>query len=792
MIHLKKSLFFSFKLIAIFILLLQSLCVSVSTAKEASVTLYITGNIKGALAPCDCPLQPWGGIGRISSFFQNNNSIERNSIIIDAGNSSSRISTGVMDKIQLDLLRTKMNFITQMMSESGYDVFSIGESELQAGIDFLLALEKQHNFNFLLSNMQNNKRKSQFLQIQNQKIGNINIGIVNILSPSAQSLLMQEDFPKLKLLSASNVLKSIFKRNNAELNTLIVVSHLRHKENLQLIKKFPTVNILVETLSNSSQEAHEKVGETLLIKPYELGRQIIAIKLRFSDKRLISSIVDTIQMDKKIIVSSDIDNRLSNFKTYNLQKRKKSIELTFFTPFPPDINRESILEKVVQDFQGTVHFNTLYYLQSNNTVSTAPDSSKNNMGELQRVLCLQSIDRDKSVKYLKCRQEGILGTPWKKCLEKAGISLDALNECIASKIPSLLIKRSHYIKQRYENISSPLIFINKQAYTGRMNPLQIRQAICQELHDSSTFPCNKIPECFSNKDCYREKVVSICSNAGTEEAKCVYYKAVSVPLTVIVPSSSFRSNQRKIIKITRQNFPGIAPKYVSASSKLGLKLLKKYDIKLIPAYIFEPSIKKTYHFDAFKNGFYLQKNKFLFQPARVGSSIIWNRKLKKHNIAVFFRPFSEKAILLLHDLHFFLSRSKIDFHYTYNFICLTNRDGKVVFQDGKMEKEETFRELAILNHYPNFFKRYIFNRFENFDTTYWDDVIIRTGLDPKEIKKIAISKETKKYFWDNLAKIKELPMLFNGDFFLLINNKEIIVPRDESDLEQLLSRLERE
>jgi len=405
-------------------------------------------------------------------------------------------------------------------------------------------------------------------------------------------------------------------------------------------------------------------------------------------------------------------------------------------------------------------------------------------------ICLNKLGPDRTSAFFHCYEQQVAGTPRDKCLDTVGIPLSEVKDCLASHYPTEVLDLNRSDRQKFADRRLPLIVINNTPYNGQLTYFELKRAICQQLTTAPS-ACESLPECLSHSDCFRQGQLSLCENAGTAQARCVYSTPQSVPLTVIIPEPGHFTNQNDIIKLNERNFPGTMVQHVSEATPEGQALIRKYDISLLPAYIFDPAIEEAYHFKTFREGFYRQGDRLLFKPERVGATVFCSRKRVRGRIEIVLSSHSVKAMRILHSLLDIPAqeRAKLDLKLYYIFPETKGQDLPPGFR--KAEMEEDLRQLLIYHDFPQQFHCYIKAWLTNFRTTYWDELCLSCELDPVMIKELATGERGRQLFRNNQADLERLPIRVDHDMLIVLENRELVWPADEFNLKELLTKVTR-
>ncbi|MFH0762636.1 MAG: hypothetical protein V1925_01970 [Candidatus Omnitrophota bacterium] len=256
-----------------------------SVAYAGEITIIYTGDTHAMLYPCNCPIEPDGGIARRVALIKELREKYPACLVLDSGNF---FAGGLLDEYTqntgLDKRRTMINL--KGMEMAGYDAVAVGDAEFNFGKDFLLENIAQAQMPFLSSNI----NLSKFLPSLVKEIDGVKIGIVGLTAPLAAQKAEGLKFidPEIALAAQVNELK----KNGADV--IVLLSNLQTEENLVLIQNIKGIDIVIEG-GDAQGKPFTKIGDAAVVKASRQGRRLG--KLTFSLK----------------------DNKLTDFKSENLR-----------------------------------------------------------------------------------------------------------------------------------------------------------------------------------------------------------------------------------------------------------------------------------------------------------------------------------------------------------------------------------------------------------------------------------------------------------------------------------------
>jgi len=390
--------------------------------------------------------------------------------------------------------------------------------------------------------------------------------------------------------------------------------------------------------------------------------------------------------------------------------------------------------------------------------------------------CVGKIAPDKQLDFVVRMNE--LSGDWKKAAAEFGLDTAAIDQCVAGEAKQLLTS-CFQETETLKVASSPTVIINGGAYNGGINSRDIFDAVCATFTAGDKPPeCASPPETLSRTD---GQAAGSCG--GNQNEPPLPPEAVdNTPFEHLIvwdPNALSTERMDEVLGQTTKIFPGAKVNKIDAGSREGKKLVEKYQITQLPAYIFPASLAKLKNFKMMER--YLKKidDVYLLDPA-IGANIFVSRERQPKTVDIFYSPFSPKAMRVLLDVHDLLTRPEIQaLGVTINLRPFAGIEaGQLTARTGPPELEEMERELAIMKLAPAKIWDYLKARYDNPVSSWWEDYVTRVGLSPAEVKKLAQSETIKQLLMDNsrlaedVSAAEEIVLLFENRELARIEGKE--------------------
>jgi len=379
--------------------------------------------------------------------------------------------------------------------------------------------------------------------------------------------------------------------------------------------------------------------------------------------------------------------------------------------------------------------------------------------------------------FFTCRtQKGM--SLW-DCLDKLGIPRKQIENALDTRGERVLL-RDYYHVQKYKIHASPTLFVDGVKYGGRFSARDIIRYLC--TNETNNALCGELPVCFENSDCNAGVKKGTCADAGTVNAKCVFGDVVNVSLSIIEPDNALFP-RLDLEEDTVSFFPGVSIKHLSYTSEEGKKLLRKYGINVLPAYIFGKSLENAGNFSEFSDGLLPVGDAFLYDYKKIRANYFYRRPGIPRTVNIFISPLSKISYINLRALQEEELRGGIS--VKINYFVTTEPNGEPRTPGGKTGLEEICRQKALLDIAPSLYKRYI--NIRDFASSYWEDAFFKIGVSPERIKKIARGPKGMEYMRAEQEEVKNLGIEEEGAF--LINNRELLIIKNKGRFMKMLSKL---
>jgi hypothetical protein len=274
-----------------------------------------------------------------------------------------------------------------------------------------------------------------------------------------------------------------------------------------------------------------------------------------------------------------------------------------------------------------------------------------------------------------------------------------------------------------------------------------------------------LPQCFSDKDCKKNRKIPVCVNPGKPVAQCQYKEPPPIGLTVINKPDCRTCDTVGVINALKTDLPGLSIDTLEFSGKKAQKLISELALKYIPAYLLDRSVEKDPIFEKLRPNLELRGDFYLLSPRVSIPGNFFGRQKLEDRFDLFLSLQNKDSGELLDTLK--------EFTPEVHFLAVEDNEGFIA-PGGKPEIEEYLRAACVQKYYPGFFYSYISCRAKNQDAPEWNDCL--QDVDLTEVKTCASGPEGENLLRLNIALNLELGII-NGPTYLLDNQEIFSSPK---------------
>ncbi|MFC1594750.1 hypothetical protein ACFL38_05425 [Candidatus Omnitrophota bacterium] len=296
-----------------------------------------------------------------------------------------------------------------------------------------------------------------------------------------------------------------------------------------------------------------------------------------------------------------------------------------------------------------------------------------------------------------------------------------------------------------------------------------------------------VPRCFIDKNCFKAGMVGSCKAPGELDAACSFKEEVAVPLVVVQPESCKTCNSHRAVSFLRQRIPSIKVSYVTDDEKQAQALLKKFNVRMLPAFFLEKTIEQHSSYKFLTSHKAIKEkldNYYWVSPSLVGATYVLGRKFQEDKLDLFINLHHEQAQHTLQITKQLLDSSGSSIDFDLHFLAFEDDETHLfTSRFGTEEVEEAQQALCVMKAYPQQWWDYVFCRLDSLKGNETKDCFAAVGVEQRPVEQCVQSDEADDLLRNNIKLVDELELTY-GPLFLL-NNQEIFGVVKQTTIKEL-------
>ncbi|HAJ78520.1 MAG TPA: hypothetical protein DCO75_02010 [Fibrobacteres bacterium] len=741
-----------------------------ATENNDSVTIIASGETHAMLLPCDCPVNPGGGLAK-RAYLINKKRDSGSVLLLDAGGFAGG---GMYDSYTEGRVKDSLRTLSAMraMALMNYDAVAIGDDDLAFGAKWLALAGQRCGLPIVSANCMNIDNTYVGVPYLLVKKGKLTFAITGLttqerFSSQADSAVITQPFRALRKIWPQMVKKS---------DCRIVLSHLGEEMSRMLPDSFPGCNVVINGHRKNMTEASATVNNALLMQFGFAGKNLswahigphidnffnvktgwIPVTPDIPDD---SAILKIVQPEEKTVIPSGVaDLYIMSKCPYGLKALRE---------FTESMVSFSGLEWHVWFIGSIDHDNSLSSLHG-----------KNEMTDETYWLAVQNLYPQQWFWFLKARSVSN-DVPVDTIITRMGLNLDRIKDWVDRKGKAEL--SIHYDRSMHLGITaSPTLLLNNAPYDIEMSKPRISKTLCGQFGRISTY-CDSVPECIDDNDCRKKGMVGTCIK-DQGKARCTYKEAVHFNFTVIMPDSLFSHPEREIIATTKDLFEGAVIETLSIKSVRGRQLFDRFAPKALPYYLFDKKASEAYNYPKIETGLVSVNDYLVFKEGYVKKAYFYKRPLIPASCEIFIDPMFQGAKEALDIALKKRSRLKVGIMP----VLTAPPDLDSIPYEDRIRREEAQRWLLILKKYSSDYVRYLKLFVKREDSSYWFLALQELKINIDEfVKNIKTDKGSLHDLWKTQTELG-----ISGPVEVLIDNREVVRIKNPKELSETIEALDK-
>lgn len=209
------------------------------------------------------------------------------------------------------------------MDQAGYDATTVGNHELDNGLDNLLRQAKDRSFKVINSNMLDKSGKPLFLRKHVFERNGVKVGVFGVLGDDAQGAVAKKHQQDYVFVPPMQIAQRLTDELRKEADVVVMLSHSGLEEDTELAKQVKGISLIVGGHSHTKLDVPREVmngdWRTLVVQGFQWGEYLGRLDLKIENGKVVS-------YDGKLLPITNAlkDDRVvaETVETYNAQIAK--------------------------------------------------------------------------------------------------------------------------------------------------------------------------------------------------------------------------------------------------------------------------------------------------------------------------------------------------------------------------------------------------------------------------------------------------------------------------------------
>lgn len=253
-------------------------------AAPVGLTILHTNDTHDHLTPFDSRAgKDLGGIARRATLIKRIKAEKPGTLVLDAGDVFQGTPIYTFYKGEADYLT---------MDQAGYDATTVGNHELDNGLENLLTQAKGRSFKVINSNMLDHSGKHLFVRTHVFERNGLKIGVFGILGDNAQGAVAKKHQKDYVFVPPLQVAREITDELRKQSDLVVMLSHSGLEEDTDLAKQVKGINLIVGGHSHTKLDVPREVANgdwrTLVVQGFQWGEYLGRLDLQVEKGRIVS------------------------------------------------------------------------------------------------------------------------------------------------------------------------------------------------------------------------------------------------------------------------------------------------------------------------------------------------------------------------------------------------------------------------------------------------------------------------------------------------------------------------
>jgi 5'-nucleotidase len=243
-------------------------------AQTESVVIVYTHNTNGVLENCDCPERSYGALEKRAAVIDSLRNSDQNILLVDTG-----------DILDIQQNRILHNYVVKAYDYMNYDYWVPGDQDFIEGSDFFLNKLSTISATLLSTNIMH-KEKLIGKNYITRNFGKKRIGITGTIRDDLSKYLDPPVNADFKFEEQFSSLGPVIKELSEKSDFIILLSHSGFERDRQIAEKYPSINLIIGSHSQTILPEPEMIGSTYIVQIGESGYRVGIFKIIFDNNKI--------------------------------------------------------------------------------------------------------------------------------------------------------------------------------------------------------------------------------------------------------------------------------------------------------------------------------------------------------------------------------------------------------------------------------------------------------------------------------------------------------------------------
>jgi len=296
---------------------------------QPDITIFFTSDTRGMLRRCGCSEGQMGGLSARAGYIKRNGP-PGSTMVLDAGDTFFPGLEVEPQRREFYLLKART--MAKAMDAAGTTASDVGEFDLACGPGFLQDAASVASFPFLCANASwdDGRTTGPFDASTIVELNGFKVGIVGVLGAGFPYADFRSNFGDIKVSDPAAAAQAVIDRLRPDVDLVVVLTHLSVDPVDELVSKLRGADVVIQGHSSEHMEAPRRVGETLLMKGYMMGKYMGRLDIWLEDDperlaeggpRLVGFEFKTVPLDESVEPDEGVEKIIEGYREKLKERR---------------------------------------------------------------------------------------------------------------------------------------------------------------------------------------------------------------------------------------------------------------------------------------------------------------------------------------------------------------------------------------------------------------------------------------------------------------------------------------